>query len=264
MASYPRQAEARVSELFNSDDSDITLQSSDGVLFKVDSKNLAAYSEAFPASDLTITANGEVVALQETSDVLHLLLQYMHRRRQPDLTNVPFELLSGLAEAAEKYEVYSAMEVCRIHMKAAIGHHPAEVLAYAGRHDYADLMDRAAPLCLGSTADMGRILSGSTVTLVAWTRYCSIWQKVVHSAYKAQNPFDHYGTDCRAWLGCYSLVANTLAGLPESIPSVFEKIDQSRATMETYCEGCTKSLTDWKRSIETSIRAVPDFSALRR
>lgn len=53
-----------------------------------------------------------------------------------------------------------------IFSRAAVNQHPAEVLAYAGRHDYADLMDEAAPLCILASVDMGRMLS--CTTLVAW------------------------------------------------------------------------------------------------
>jgi len=77
--------------------------------------------------------------------VLDLLLQYMHRQRQPDLGDVDFQTLAELAEAAEKYEVYSAMTV---YMGYAIKNHAAEVLRYAFKYDYPKVMDVAAPLTI--------------------------------------------------------------------------------------------------------------------
>jgi hypothetical protein len=96
---------------------DLTLQSSDGVLFKVFSKDLEAYSGAFPSTEFIKTRPNEIVFLLEASAVLELLLQYMRRQRQPDIARLDFPLLYALAEAAEKYEVYSATEVCKAYIK---------------------------------------------------------------------------------------------------------------------------------------------------
>ena len=110
------------SNVVNAADSDLTLQSSDGVLYKVHRKNLVLHSETFAAADAISAATGavdnsEIVSLSENSATLDLLLQFMYRQRQPDLAIVAFEILSELAEAAEKYEVYSAMAMCHVHMR---------------------------------------------------------------------------------------------------------------------------------------------------
>ncbi|KAJ7123784.1 hypothetical protein C8R43DRAFT_1135837 [Mycena crocata] len=75
-------------------EADVLLRSSDGVLYAAHSKNLELYSDGFPPASF---AGADEI-------------------RQPDSSN--FELLAGLAEAAEKYMVYSesAMEVCKIQM----------------------------------------------------------------------------------------------------------------------------------------------------
>jgi hypothetical protein len=100
-------------------DADITILSADGVLFKVHRKNLEVHSDVFAgAEDATRPENGdEIVHLPENSDVLDLLFQYMYRQPQPDLNKVEFATIAGLAEAAEKYVVYSALEWCRMRMK---------------------------------------------------------------------------------------------------------------------------------------------------
>ena len=99
-------------------DSDIILQSSDAVLFEVHRKNLEVHSEGFAGADaISSSSEKEVVPLSENSAVLELLLQYMYRQPQPDLRNVKFAALAALAEAAEKYQVYSATTVCNIFMR---------------------------------------------------------------------------------------------------------------------------------------------------
>jgi hypothetical protein len=99
---------------------DVILRTSDGVLFNAHAKNLETFSGGFPPSsfiDATEYDEKEIVDVTESATVLALLLRYMHNQRQPDSRQFRFETLAGLAEAAEKYQVYSAMEVCRIKMQ---------------------------------------------------------------------------------------------------------------------------------------------------
>lgn len=100
-------------------DADMTISSSDGVLFKVYRKNLEVHSDVFAnAEDTTRPENGdEIVYLTESSIVLDLLFQFMYRQPQPDLEALEFKTFASLAEAAEKYVVYSALTLCRNKMK---------------------------------------------------------------------------------------------------------------------------------------------------
>jgi hypothetical protein len=41
----------------------------------------------------------------------------MYPERHPDLESADFEMLEPLAEAAEKYEVFSAMNICKIRIR---------------------------------------------------------------------------------------------------------------------------------------------------
>lgn len=86
--------------LVNASDSDVTISSSDGVLFKVHRAILTAHSEVFP--DGTFPTNDEIVTLSEQSSTLDRLFHYMYRKVQPEVTELPFKDLSMLAEAAEK------------------------------------------------------------------------------------------------------------------------------------------------------------------
>ena len=103
-----------------SPDHDLILRSSDHTRFLVHRHNIEAHSEAFAAPIAlrcaSSTYRNEVVDMTEPSSVLELLLQYMYRQPQPDLTTVCFSDLMGLAEAAERYQVYPAMEICKMMM----------------------------------------------------------------------------------------------------------------------------------------------------
>jgi hypothetical protein len=92
----------------------LTFKSSDGVLFKVHRKNLENASEGFSAPE--VCSGEEIVELTESRYTLELLFQYMYPQRHPDLRKVRFSQLAALAEAVEKYQVYTAMEICQIRM----------------------------------------------------------------------------------------------------------------------------------------------------
>jgi hypothetical protein len=93
---------------------DVVLKSSDGELFGAHQRNLEMYTEGFPIAGSTVVS--DPVSLEETAEVLHLLLRYTHHIRLPRLDKISFVLLVSLAEAVEKYMIYSAMETCRMQM----------------------------------------------------------------------------------------------------------------------------------------------------
>jgi hypothetical protein len=101
------------------DDSDLTLRSSDGILFKVHRRNLFAYSEAFDAGS-SFKDTGEIVELSENSATLELLLQYIYPKPPPNLENLSARSLVRLAEAAEKYLFHSVIQTCKFHMKYVV------------------------------------------------------------------------------------------------------------------------------------------------
>ena len=94
---------------------DITLKSIDEITFGAHQKNLEFYSQGFPIAGSTVAT--EVVQLQEKADVLRIMLIFMHNTRLPDLNKLEFSIISPLAEAAEKYMIYSAIALCRIKME---------------------------------------------------------------------------------------------------------------------------------------------------
>ncbi|KAF5380014.1 hypothetical protein D9615_006294 [Tricholomella constricta] len=97
------------SEQFRAGDADVTFVSSDNILFYIHRKNLETHAAAFPSAEFD--TRGEIVPLTEDASTLELLFQFVYPRRHPDLEATPFEALAPLAEAAEKYEVFSAMNI---------------------------------------------------------------------------------------------------------------------------------------------------------
>lgn len=104
----------------DTDDADVTFQSSDGIQFKLHRKYLEAYTGAFPgdsARELRSDRPTDVTHLTESAEILEILFQFVYPRRHPSLEGLAFKDLAPLAEAVEKYEVYSAMTICQIRLK---------------------------------------------------------------------------------------------------------------------------------------------------
>jgi len=125
-------------------DADVTFQSSDMVLFHLHKINLEVCAAGFapPGTDV----RGEIVPLTETAVTLEFLFRFCYPERHPDVEAMKFDALALLAEAAEKYQVFAAMNICKIYMKKLVPKLAPHILGYAARHDYQDILDIAAPL----------------------------------------------------------------------------------------------------------------------
>ncbi|KAG6815648.1 hypothetical protein H0H87_012660 [Tephrocybe sp. NHM501043] len=100
-----------LSKNFQASDADVIFKSSDNVLFHLHRKNIEAHSAAFPPCE--INTNGEFVPLTEDASTLENLFQYVYPRRHLDIKLLPSDDLFKLAEAAEKYEMYCVMSICK-------------------------------------------------------------------------------------------------------------------------------------------------------
>ncbi|KAF8149790.1 hypothetical protein K438DRAFT_2027314 [Mycena galopus ATCC 62051] len=163
----------------------MTVCSSDGVLFKVHRKHLEVHSEIFAdAAGATGPENGdEIVHLEESSDVLDLLFQYMYRQPQPDLHLVPFSAFMGLAEAVEKYVVYSALPAVMIRIKDHMKEHPLDVLDFAAKHGHMELGNEAARLSVTGSlpiSDAARTLAPDT--FAKWMVFYDNWNTAARKA----------------------------------------------------------------------------------
>lgn len=237
------------------------LRSSDDVSFKVYRKDLEAYSDGFVGPPSSID-EVEVVQLTETSRVLELLLQFMRRQRQPSFKDVDFNVLDGLAEAAEKYEVFRATEPCKIWMSAAASSHPVEVLSYAMKHDYTELANQCAVHTIGLDVDstLKRLPPNAQLP---WLRYCYKWHNVVPDLLRYKNPIQCRrksppdGPPCALWSEFYARVAEKFArgGLkvlqPGEIGSVFRIAEET-----TGIEDCPKCVLRTRFKMAGSRRAV--------
>ncbi|KAJ3776095.1 hypothetical protein FB446DRAFT_722769 [Lentinula raphanica] len=126
---------------------DIVLRCSDGIEFGAHSRNLEIYSDGILNVNSVTHTTGDV-ELPEDSDVVLLLLKFMHHQPQPDLELLASKLLIKFANAAEKYGVYCATGVCKVMIGLSVEEQPFEVFLYAQRHGYTSIMDKAGKLAI--------------------------------------------------------------------------------------------------------------------
>jgi len=91
-------------------DSDIEVRSIDGFIFQLHRVVLGVTTGAFPGSE--IDTRGEMVQLTEPAKVLGILFAFLYPKVHPDLHGECFESVAAVAEAAGKYEVFSAASTC--------------------------------------------------------------------------------------------------------------------------------------------------------
>ena len=94
---------------------DVSFRSADGKIFHVQRKYLEVNTGSFPSAEFN--TQGELVHLTESSAVLEALFRFAYPIIQPNLEDVGFEVIAAVAEAAEKYQVFSAMNFCRLRLR---------------------------------------------------------------------------------------------------------------------------------------------------
>ncbi|KAH9479311.1 hypothetical protein JR316_0007900 [Psilocybe cubensis] len=89
----------------------VTFSSSDNVLFNLHRTNLRITAGIFPGPEFD--DSGEVIPLQESGDVLSAVFQFVYPERHPKLQmSFEFDFIAEVAEAAEKYQIFTAIDAC--------------------------------------------------------------------------------------------------------------------------------------------------------
>ncbi|KAH8834946.1 hypothetical protein DL96DRAFT_15242 [Flagelloscypha sp. PMI_526] len=250
-----------VSGHYSAEDADAIFQSNDDHIFSLHSQCLEVNTGNMPY------ANG-VTLLPESSGTLELLFGFVYPGRHPELADTPFENLLKLAEAAEKYEVYSAMNVCGIRMRNFVNRHPLEVLNYAFRYHYKDLADIAAPATVGlKEADASKVLDSECY--LAWSLYCAAWRSVSSQAFTLDtflsyvepdarlsvHPEDH---GCPYWPAVRADVLVKMGSFEGNF--VRQAIDLPfDSTTSAMGECCVEALGLWKQEVERAAEKISPF-----
>jgi hypothetical protein len=232
---------------------DIVLVSSNGDRFGTHCKNLGEFTGGFP---LDIAPDGEDVSMPDlSSEVLSLFLKYIHHHRQPDLSRLSFECLSQLAEAVEKYDVYSATEICKMHMSSHAENHCVEVFQYASEHGYRDLMDAATRTAIEVKSwnnEISEVCNRRSDLQSAWYRYNEYWRSLFEVCYNEPQPILVSGgipsCQCIGWRKFRNVVISQVKREIAIFSKFGNIVDDARYHVKD-CGHCDKRADRWKKRV---------------
>ncbi|KDR70506.1 hypothetical protein GALMADRAFT_127718 [Galerina marginata CBS 339.88] len=153
-------------------DSDIEVLSADGFIFQLHRVVLGVVTGAFPGSEME--TGGEIVQLTEPAKVLEVLFAFLYPKPPPNLQGVAFEELAAVAEAAGKYEAFSAAEICNEQLLKFLPQHAPEILVHAVKHDYPRLISSTLPY-LARAPFLSVLEKLPPSFVVPWARYREAW-----------------------------------------------------------------------------------------
>jgi len=218
-------------------------------LFKIHAKNLEAHTKRFPP------ALGAVIPLSETSKVLDLLFLFIYPQRHPEVERMEFETLASLAEAAEKYAVYSAMATCSLGMRNALPDHAIQICNYAATHNYPEVANLAAPLTLDLPID--KVLDVlHPIISISWVRYYAEWLDVLHFAYTDYKDRAHGTQPCSTWTDTAKRVIVNFGGDFSSLRQLDKMFKADTATRSC----CVESLQGWRKAIDARLNQISVFT----
>ncbi|KAJ7184746.1 hypothetical protein C8R46DRAFT_1065048 [Mycena filopes] len=236
------------SELFNAADADVVFESSDGVLFNVHRVNLQTHTEGFPPAEIAV--DGQICPLSEGAATLEVLFQFIYPRRHPTLDDMAFADVAALAEAAEKYQVYSAMNICHLRMKAFLPDHAPEVLTYAARHDYPTVVAEVAPLLIDmSLVDVVTLLPPHI--LLPWIKYREEWEKLVRKMVVSVQ---------QGHRGAYNTMCDHCASVRPFDLSISSLRHLDMIVVNAQRPNCVDYWKQWQEDLRKKIAAIPKFA----
>ncbi|KAF9472944.1 hypothetical protein BDN70DRAFT_925428 [Pholiota conissans] len=263
-----RVIKPRKSESFNSPTADVTFLSSDSVLFKLHSSHLSVNSIGFPRADENIVVDAKRVPLSEHSDILDLLFRFVQPPvkdtsfRQPDLFyEIQYDINNffRLAETAEKYVVFAAMNACYLTMQHFQVEYPLQILNHCVLHDYLPLANKAAKSSLTEGIDEAIKYLTAPGLLIRYLKYFSKWQDA--STY-AIGEFERHALrlDCPAWTYAYIMYRQQLDESCSNIGVMPQGDFKSKRChdIECSCRSLPNVWPDWFRRL-SRFTDIPDF-----
>ncbi|KAF5372698.1 hypothetical protein D9615_009855 [Tricholomella constricta] len=229
---------------------DVILESKDGVRFAAHSKNLENYSEGFPPAIFVSSSEvTPIVQIEEHSETVQLLLGFMHLKRQPQVAKLSFAVLDALANAAEKYFIHSAIQLCQVFMAKNVEQHPIEVLHYAAKHSYKSLANRVAFLTLDYTfEDMKAKFEPDSRIPYLWLAYKERWMVALRSLLTSQPPAGnlHKGgvQSCDLWWPFYVAVLHDVGSSLVHLRDFETTVSRNLAEIEA-CWQCSQRAIRW-------------------
>lgn len=87
------------------------------MIFQIHSKNLECTCGGFAPHGFAQDNEKELIVLSEDAATLEILFRFVYPREHPELDDIKFDLLLKVAEAAQKYLVFSALNICYVRLR---------------------------------------------------------------------------------------------------------------------------------------------------
>ncbi|KAG6846701.1 hypothetical protein H0H93_012344, partial [Arthromyces matolae] len=222
--------------------------------------NLETHAGGFPPGE--IETKGEVVVLTESASTLENLFQYVYPQRHPDIELLPFLELSNLAEAAEKYEVFGVITICKTRIKHFVTDHPSDIFNYAYKHGYTDILSMAAPLLLD--LQFSTFAQSFPAELMnPWARYREQWTRaafaIIYTIGKCNNCRSRKSNSTKqveAARICFEI------GERRTRESIASLIKQNVPTRMDECRTCHAKMDTTKEKVLESLDKAVDAVSL--
>ncbi|KIK62523.1 hypothetical protein GYMLUDRAFT_41984 [Collybiopsis luxurians FD-317 M1] len=233
------------------------IQSSDLVELRISKSNLEFFTRGFPPAG-TSAEPGEVVSLTESSQTLRLLFEFVEQKPPPTLDRVDFYDLLLLAEAAEKYVVYSAITICRLKLREFLSKNPKEILDFAARHnDYTDFITALYPILMDTPlAEIATVLPLTSRYFTRWSLQSSRWSGALITATRLQN--DH--GNCPWWGHNMMQILRQLDKPSRLTQPHLRKAFKDFVEEKSHRSCCVAAFSRWEQDIIQVVDKIPEFS----
>ncbi|KAF5359938.1 hypothetical protein D9758_013971 [Tetrapyrgos nigripes] len=247
---------------------DVVFRSSDNVSFHVHQKHLEVYAEGFPLAKHTTPSQNEIIPLSEKSSTLEHLFQFMLPQRPPELDGLDFEQLMALANASEKYVVYSAQSTCALYMRDFLTSHPEQILKYAATYHHNSVIYTLAPqLVMKPLTELANLLPHDV--FVPWSIYRSNFHGLLSAlgdacAISSTHPQQHKFQEVR-WLRKIQQVKDEIKKDPTKLSQFRTLIYQADLAGEKVCEcHCCNPFKEWVTKVCGDIGKMEDIKIIAR
>ncbi|KAF5344442.1 hypothetical protein D9756_011286 [Leucocoprinus leucothites] len=188
----------------------IVFRSSDEQYFSLRKKDIDAHAGALIPS--TWNSRSLIAELPEASTTLRTLFAFIRAGNHPTLLNESFETLAEITKAAEKYKVFSAINICAERMRSFGDRHPKLVLLYAAHNDHHHIFDECAPRVITSEKLDSIVPLLPEHLRLPWLRYHARWSNALTNiiSYSYSSDLSDAWKNTNCWESCGRLVFQVL------------------------------------------------------
>ncbi|KAG6827211.1 hypothetical protein H0H92_012752 [Tricholoma furcatifolium] len=258
----------------------VKVMSSDGITYYLDPDSIRVCAEGLLQGELK-----ELIAVPLDSTMLALLVQFIQRSPHPDLSTVDDITLLQIYEAASKYKVFAAINLCQMRLndlfaqQGSLESHTAVVMKYALLLKDYELVDKAAVLLVGKLSLAGAVKFLGLSEGIAWRQgiYCAQWDAVSRRAFSTVASQRKVSRETKRLRNgryiklrkcdyCQSgeadaITIGILRRLGEN-PASLQDLDDVFDLNKSCCYSCREDMCSWRNGVKAAMAEIRKFSVL--